>query len=333
MRPNSVKTAPWLARLDKLEPAALRPAALAARVAVQLNAGAVVEAIVEPRMTLCVAHAQSDKERQQLYAAAGNLYRDLSRMAAAERWLNSLVAEAPQQFPALVGVLVAQRKLSEAIALCEKAAAANESPQAALVLAAALVEGQAADADMKRARPVLAGAIQRHASNEQLLYAVGLVAILQNEHTAAEALLRRVIELNPRHVPSLNNLALVVSEIPAQREEALRLIDQALEVAGPNPGLLDTKGTILVYSGRSAQAITLLESAIQGKDVDPRHHFHLALAYHDTGRAAEAKTQMQLALDRALGAQMLTSTDRKLLANLLDALQMTRPVSTTAVLR
>ena len=185
----------------------------------------------------------------------------------------------------------------------------------------------------KRAKPLLADAAQRHASNEQLLYAVALIAILQNENPAAEAMLRRVIELNPRNVPALNNLALVASEIPAQREEALRLIDQALVVAGPNAGLLDTKGTILVYSGRSAQAVTLLESAIQGKDVDPRHHFHLALAYHDTGRAEEAKTQMQLALDRELMAQVLTATDRKLLANLLDALQLSKPVSTTAVLR
>jgi tetratricopeptide (TPR) repeat protein len=330
---SAKSSASWLARLDKLEPAALRPAALAARVAVQLNANAEVEAIVEPRMTLCVAQAQSDKERQQLYATAGNLYRDLSRPVAAERWMRALVAEAPQQYPALVSVLVAQRKLSEAIALCEQAAAASDSPQAALVLAAALVEGEATDSEMKRAKPVLTDAAERHASNEQLLYAVALVAILQNENPAAEAMLRRVIELNPRHVPALNNLALVASEIPAQREEALRLIDKALEVAGPSAGLLDTKGTILVYSGRSAQAITLLESSIQGKDVDPRHHFHLALAYHDTGRAAEAKTQMQLALDRELGAQVLTSTDRKRLADILDALQMTKPVSTTAVSR
>jgi len=51
-------------------------------------------------------------------------------------------------------------------------------------------------------------------------------------------------------------------------------------------GLLDTKGTILLYAGQLEQAVTFLEAAAQSSDSDPRYLFHLALAYQTLGRRA-----------------------------------------------
>src|SRR5262249_41903499 len=138
----------------------------------------------------------------------------------------------------------------------------------------------------------------------------------------AVALYRRIVQIYPRSVPALNNLAMILAERPADRAEALRLIDDAINIAGKDPGLLDTKGAILVYAGRSREAVPFLESAIREAEADPRHHFHLALAYRDQGKTEEARSQLRTALDRQLGAQILTPTDQRLLGDLRTALQL-----------
>ena len=77
---------------------------------------------------------------------------------------------------------------------------------------------------------------------------------------------------------------MLLADIPVERPEALKLINQAIDFAGEDAALLDTKGAILLYSGRSAEAVPLLELATREPTADPRHHFHLALAYRDQGK-------------------------------------------------
>jgi Flp pilus assembly protein TadD len=117
-------------------------------------------------------------------------------------------------------------------------------------------------------------------------------------------------------VAALNNLAMLLAERPADRAEALRLVDLAIEIVGKDPGLLDTKGAILVYSSRPAEALPLLLSATRGESADPRHHLHLAVAYRDLGQLDEAKAQLKIALDRNLDRQLLMPTDQRLLAEM-----------------
>src|SRR5262245_27222173 len=197
----------------------------------------------------------------------------------------------------------------------------DPTAQPALVLATTLVEAKATASDFERAEPTIAVALEKFRQDVRLLYAIALVRVVQGRDTESIGLFRRVVEINPRFVPALNNLAMLLAERPNSRDEALRLIDEALAIAGKDPGLLDTKGAILLYSGRSREAVPLLESATRESQADPRHHFHLAVAYRDQGKTDEAKAQLKTALDRQLGTQVLTPTDQKLLGDLRAALQ------------
>jgi tetratricopeptide (TPR) repeat protein len=155
-----------------------------------------------------------------------------------------------------------------------------------------------------------------------LLYSVALLRIIQGKKSDSIELFRTVIKQNPRFLPALNNLAMMLAESPAAHDEALKFIDQAIEIAGMEAHLLDTKGAILVYSGRSREATPLLESSIRGSQADPRHHFHLAVAYRDQGQTEKAKEQLRIALDRQLVSQVLTTTDLKLLGELRAAFEL-----------
>lgn len=312
----------WLKKLEATESQSWRPVALRAQVAVRLNEKADVESLVEPKAAELLASAKTPDDKRRLQAAVSDLYVALQRWPAAERWTRQLVSESPPAYPRLTAVLAKEGKLGEAISLCEHAAQSDPTPQAVIVLAQLLVEGRAVRRDFEQAEPILAAALLKFGQDKDLLYSAALVRTVAEQHAQAVALYRRVLAIDSRHVPSLNNLAMILGENPAQRAEALRLIDNAIEIAGEDAGLLDTKGAILVYSGRSEEAVPLLELAARDAEADPRHHFHLALAYCDQGRADAAKSQLKSALDRQLVGQILTATDQKLLVELRAAMQL-----------
>jgi tetratricopeptide (TPR) repeat protein len=312
----------WIQKLEKIDLQPLRPLALKAKAAISRDAHVDVEALIEPKAASLLANAKTSEEKQQLYGGVGDLYVTVKNDAAAERWYRLLMAVDASKFPVVVGALTRQGRLKEAIDVCEQMAQTDATVQPALTLATALVGASPTELDFRRAEPILAAALKKFDTDLRLLYAVSLVRVIQGKEADAVALFRNVVKVNPRFVPALNNLAMMLAERPADRAEALQLIDRAIEIAGKDPGLLDTKGTILVYSGRTREAMPVLELATRGSKVDPRHNFHLALAYRDQGKTEEAKAQLKTALNGNLGSLILTPTDRKLLSDLRAAFQL-----------
>jgi uncharacterized protein (TIGR00288 family) len=101
-----------------------------------------------------------------------------------------------------------------------------------------------------------------------------------------------------------------------KRQEALACIDRAIQLVGPQPGLLDTKGMILVFEKKPDEAVPLLEEAAAMPDADPRYHFHLAVAYDRAGQAEKARAALLAARKGNLTRQVLTPLDQQMLADL-----------------
>jgi tetratricopeptide (TPR) repeat protein len=313
----------WLNKLDEIDSSRMRPLALRAQVA-HIRGDVDIESLVEPQANVLSARAKTPEDKYQVYRSLGDLYTAVKKHAAAERWYRRWEVEDAKQYPVVVAALTRQGRLKEAIELCEQKAKTDESVRPALTLATALVEAAsiAVNVEYQRAEPMLAAALKKFDSDVNLLYTVALLRVVQGKNAESIDLFRKVVKINPRSIPALNNLAMLLAESPPDHAEALKLIDQAIDIAGKDPGLLDTKGAILVYNGRSSEAIPLLESATRDPRADPRHHFHLALAYRDQGKSEEAKAHLKTALDRQLIAQVLTATDLKLLGDLRTALQL-----------
>jgi tetratricopeptide (TPR) repeat protein len=314
------RTGPWLARLLKTEPESLRSLALEAQLTHEQKPEADLTALIEPRTAAILKTAADDEAKTRLMTGIGDLYSSLKVYPAAEKWYRQVVADKPEQYPLLVGALVGQQKLGDAIGLIENAAKTETTARPALVLATALTESKPTPADLARAEPILTAALKEHEQDLGLKYAASLVRLTQGEYEAAELLYREILAGNPKFVPALNNLAMLLAEKPTARGEALELISQAIEIAGPDTGLQDTKGAILVYSQRAAEAVPLLEAATRDPDADPRHHLHLALAYENLGQIEPAREHLKIALDRQLESQLLMPLDRQLLAELQSAL-------------
>jgi cytochrome c-type biogenesis protein CcmH/NrfG len=95
----------------------------------------------------------------------------------------------------------------------------------------------------------------------------------------------------------------------------MKSIEQAIQIAGPQPGLLDTKAMILVYDGKPKEGVELLEGAVK-ESQDPRYRFHLAVACFRMGDAARARKAFKDSKDALLTQQVLTRMDRKLFLEL-----------------
>jgi predicted Zn-dependent protease len=314
------RVTPWLTRLVKSEPNSLRPLVLEAQLTSEQKPEADLTALIEPRTAAILSAAADDAVKIRLMTSIGDLYSSLKVYPAAEKWYRQVVAAKPEQYPLLVGALVRQQKLADAIGLIENAVKTETTSRPALVLATALTESKPTPADMARAEPILTAALQEHEKDLGLKYAASLVKLIQGDYEAAEKLYREILAGNPKFVPALNNLAMLLAEKPTARGEALELISQAIEITGPDAGLQDTKGAILVYSQRAAEALSLLEAATRAPDADPRHHLHLALAYESLGQIEPARKHLQTAVDRQLESQLLMPLDRQLLAELQAAL-------------
>jgi cellulose synthase operon protein C len=135
----------------------------------------------------------------------------------------------------------------------------------------------------------------------------------------AMQLYRHVLARDPKNLMALNNLSWLLAEQPDHLVEALSLIDRALEQDAHQSNLLDTKAMILFQQGQFPMAATLLDEVVAKPASDARFRFHRALVYermHDLNRARESLSAAQ---SSGLNPAQLTPTERKLLAELEQA--------------
>jgi tetratricopeptide (TPR) repeat protein len=313
---NSERCEKWLRRQAAADSDPFRPTAIHAMWLAAQKRTAEIESLVEPVATELVAAVNENQERGRRARIIGDLYSKTSLGEAAERWYKTAAHHDPTQFPAQVRALVLNQQSADAIGLCRDQAQRDRTSQAAIVLAAALSEAKI-PAELQRDVDTFLGAeLERHAGDPKLLYAVGTLRAVQGRYDEAVSHYRAVLKVEPRNVLALNNLATMLAEAPEGRPEALKLVERAIEIAGQEPGLLDTKGTILIYQGEAKQAVFLLEAAAREAGRDIRHQFHLAAAYQGIGEVTKAKQQLQAAIEQNLDQQVLTPTDRRLLLDL-----------------
>ena len=87
----------------------------------------------------------------------------------------------------------------------------------------------------------------------------------------------------------LNNLAMLYSRILGQHPKALEVVESALDGDKDNPGLLNTKGLILINRGNPEEAIPDLARAVELSCQHPLYCMHLAYAFYLTGQNGQAR--------------------------------------------
>ena len=121
---------------------------------------------------------------------------------------------------------------------------------------------------------------------------------------------RELIAEYPDNVIYLNNLAWAVSEVEGDPDEAIGLIDRAVDQLGTTPPELhDTRGVILDRLGRDAEAVSVLAEVVGQRPDNPLYYFHLARAQADADQEDEARVSIARALELGLTPEAIEPTE------------------------
>jgi tetratricopeptide (TPR) repeat protein len=113
----------------------------------------------------------------------------------------------------------------------------------------------------------------------------------------AEETLRGILKQSPRNPIALNNLGYFLTEREEKLDEALKLIEQAVEIDPLNPSFLDSLGWIHFKLGNLPEAEKHLKEALRFDDASPVIHEHLGDVYQKQGKLELAKISWQKALN------------------------------------
>jgi tetratricopeptide (TPR) repeat protein len=311
----------WLDKLDELAPDNTRTLALRVRWLYVGNQASDIEPLLERAAERLVKGGAGKKDptaQQKLQSALtiGDLYQSVRNFAAAERWYRRACRLDPSQYGRLAQSLTDQQRIAEAVQLCVDAASHDSSSRPARALVDVLLRATPGPDDSAKAEGMLKQALKTHANDPQLLSPLATLRLMQQKLDEARRLFLHLLELQPDNVDALNDLAAVLAEQPGQAAEALQYVERAIELAGPQPNLLDTKGSILLSLGRFQEAVAILNIAASAPNPDPRYHFHLAVGHFRAGNLGRARESLTIARTHELTRQILTKSDTEWLAEL-----------------
>jgi tetratricopeptide (TPR) repeat protein len=171
-------------------------------------------------------------------------------------------------------------RVQKALDECERAREKGPAEEAAATAVAVLRAGSPADEDYRRVEGWLRAGAEKKGKNQHVF--LGMLAEFydqRGDYKQAAACYKDAVDLAPDDAVALNNRAwvLALKENRREKEEALRLINNAIKLAGPHPTLLDTRGIVLLELGMARDAIPDLEQAVALRPT-PKGYFRLARA-------------------------------------------------------
>jgi tetratricopeptide (TPR) repeat protein len=130
--------------------------------------------------------------------------------------------------------------------------------------------------------------LQIFEDDPELLYSRALTHERLDRLPAAEADLRRLIEIDPDNADALNALGYTLADRTNRYQEALALIERALKLKPDTPAIVDSLGWVLYRLGRTEEALPHLRRAFELQR-DAEVAAHLGEVLWATGEKDEAE--------------------------------------------
>src|SRR2546423_1386105 len=125
------------------------------------------------------------------------------------------------------------------------------------------------------------------------------IGMIQNEITnyvAAREAYEKLLALNPRFTPALNNLANLCYERFDQLDKAYEYARRAREFLPNDPFVADTVGWLLYQKGDYGHALSPIQEAAAKLPEEPEVQFHLGMTYYMLDQVESARAPLQRAL-------------------------------------
>ncbi len=270
-----------------------------------------IEPLLEPALREALAAQTDPRQQSETWTSFAGMYALAAQLAQAERCLRQAAQLDRRASPRLVAWLAQHDRPDEAFELGLAGGAAAIDADMATALGQALLSTEPSDDQFAQIEPAVSAALDRYPDSAELTFTVGTLRCWQQQLEQAVALFEHTLELDPRHVPALNNLAMIYAQDPNLAGSALQYIERALEAAGPRRELIDTQAVVLLKLGRIDEALDALQLVTGSLDADPLSFVHLAMAFLAADSHPQARAALYEARERGLAPHRLMPFERR----------------------
>lgn len=150
----------------------------------------------------------------------------------------------------------------------------------------------ASQGQLGHARVDLERYLAERPSDAEAHFTLGVIRAADGDSDAAIQSYRRAVELDERQFAARNNLAVALAD-RGELAEALRVAQEAYQLASSDPYVIDTLGWLYLKEGLVERSVSLLEEAHRTAPDLLDAKFHLALAYREDSRPEEARRLLE----------------------------------------
>jgi len=249
-----------------------------------------------------------DNDQARLYL--GQVATETEDWETAERWYKEVVSDAYRlEAQRLLGLMKAnQGDTDGAIEHLSALAPANDEERVQIYLTKEQVFREADQ--FEDAKALLDEALVVFPENGDLLYARALVAAQLSLIDVHEADLRKLILNEPENAHAYNALGYTLADQTTRFNEALQLVEKALELRPEDPFIIDSMGWVQYRLGNLDAALEYLTKAHETR-ADAEIAAHLGEVLWSTGNRRQAKGIWKKALKGAPENKVLLETIKK----------------------
>ena len=230
----------------------------------------------------------------------GNLMQQRERCADAIAMYRTIPERSIYRWSAEISVAECQQSLEDidgAIATLQGLVKARPGRTEAVVELGDLFRREKRSAEAVEAYDrVIQGIKEPKAEDWALYYSRGVAHERNKQWDKAEPDFKKALELSPDQPYVLNYLAYTWVERRENLDEALRMLNSAVEQRPEEGFIVDSLGWAYYQLGEFDKAVTYLERAVELQPTDPVLNDHLGDAYWRVGRKNEARFQWHRAL-------------------------------------
>jgi tetratricopeptide (TPR) repeat protein len=236
-------------------------------------------------------------------------------IASSEYCYEKFVAERPEEMLIYAQFLSQTPRVDRALDLLQEYGPTSSPMLVANMAITMMKNPRASSQQLQRLQQLFEAYMQNHEKILILELTATELRSWSGDYPGAIAAYRKLLEKNGRSMAILNNLSVLLAQVGGDTEEALRLIEQAIEFATAIPELLDSRGLIHLAAKRPEKALADFQLSLNRLE-SPVTRFHLAVALAELKQFGEATKSLSIADAGSFTEQDLHPLERNMLKSL-----------------
>lgn len=226
-------------------------------------------------------------------------------LARAETLYEAYVKQYPERNLILVAFLGRQGKFDQAIDVFESQLDKRTAQEFVQVSTIFLQSGKVTPQQLERWSRTVQAAFQKFNRPLSLLAVMGDLQMRRGQYAEAENHYRDILAKHAKNFVAMNNLAVLLALQGVKLDEALNLVNQAIDIAGPAPQMLDSRASVYIAMRQPEKALADLAQAMRDRE-SPEQLFHQARAHALAGDEKAAKAAFDKAVEKGLTREILS---------------------------